>query len=218
MVGRALVDDCDRSDVKLFALLAATVHDRKLCPRAAVSGNRAKKRLAALAIQPRPMLGHRNVLHEQPSGTGSADGYLVAMAVLQRKVFTLLSTGHLKRIFEYAIQLVVELDSSPRNDPTPAGYEHITGELRRKCNADPQGAARRHAQQSLTEIRGSELVGSGRAGEASGRVVILLQKIDDLLPDRRVGETAVRFHVVVGNDRLRILDPTLQCRLVPRHP
>jgi hypothetical protein len=56
-----------------------------------------------------------------------------------------------------------------------------------------------------------------RAGEASGRVVILLQKIDDLLPGRRVGETAVRFHVVVGNDRLGILDPALECRLVPGH-
>jgi outer membrane receptor protein involved in Fe transport len=56
------------------------------------------------------------------------------------------------------------------------------------------------------------------AGELSGRVVILFQKIYDLLPDRRVGETAVRFHVVVWNDGLGVLDPAIQRRLVPRHP
>jgi hypothetical protein len=52
----------------------------------------------------------------------------------------------------------------------------------------------------------------------SGRVVILLQEFDYLLPNRRVAQTAVRFHVIVGNNRLGIFYPALQRCLVPRHP
>jgi hypothetical protein len=75
--------------------------------------------------------------------------------------------------------------------------------------------ANRHSIGSLAQDSGRRNRAS--VGRRSGRLV-LLQISDDLFANRRVAQAVVGLHVVVGNDRVGILDPAVEGRLVPGDP